>query len=351
MRIAIDCRMYSNSGIGTYIREILPYLCKNKSHDYLLIGELQKLEKFKAANVKILSVDISIFSLKEFLLFPTKEINQCDIYYSPNYNVPSGIRIPIYSSIHDVVFLDVNGLVGRVGKWIRKYSLYRAIKLSKKIFTVSKFSKKRIEHHFGDKKEIIVTYNGISKFIIDYKKKIEKSDNRKYIIYVGNIKKHKGLDVLLEAYSKARKEGFRYKLVIVGNQKNFRTTDKTTLDLINKLNEDNEVVFTGYVENEKLIEWIANSESLIQPSLYEGFGIPPLEAMALGVRPIISDIEVFKELYSKYPVTFFYSEDSEDLAKRLLEIENTSLDLINQLKNDFSYEKVANIIISEIEGI
>ena len=89
-----------------------------------------------------------------------------------------------------MVFLDVNGLVGRVGKWIRKYSLYRAIKLSKKIFTVSKFSKKRIEHHFGDKKEIIVKKLAV----INISEVIR---NNNYELYLQKIKPHNNDNLIL----------------------------------------------------------------------------------------------------------------------------------------------------------
>lgn len=83
MRIAVDCRMYSLSGIGTYIREILPYLIES-NHTFLLLGNENELSILKTyQNVEIQECNISIFSIKELFLFPVKLINSCDIFILP----------------------------------------------------------------------------------------------------------------------------------------------------------------------------------------------------------------------------------------------------------------------------
>lgn len=349
-KIAIDCRMYGNSGIGTYIREILEYLIK-EDKQYLLIGNIEKLKHFKSEKVKILECNIPPFSIKEFIFFPVKEINKYDLFYTPNYNIPGGIKIPIYSTIHDVVFLDIPELVkSKFGRFIRKYFLKRAINISQKIFTVSNFSKQRIENYFGNKKEIIVTYNGISKFILT-NEKIEKKRKVKedYLIFVGNIKKHKGLKVLLGAYQKALKLGLNKKLIIVGNSFNFKTKDDELFDYLNnKKNKD--IVFTGFISNEELLNYIYFADVLVQPSLYEGFGIPPLEALFLNTPVIISDIVVFKEIYNYLPVTFFKTGNEEDLNKKLFEIKKIKdiENLRKEILSIYSYDCVAKNIINNI---
>ncbi|MDN5305287.1 MAG: hypothetical protein PWP46_2174 [Fusobacteriaceae bacterium] len=355
MKIAIDCRMYGKSGIGTYIREILPYLIDIKNNEYILIGDYLKLRHLEAENVKIINNNTPIFSLKEFICFPSKEINKCDIFYTPNYNIPGNIKVPIYSTIHDVVFLDIDEIVGKIGKFIRKFFLKRALKKSKKVFTVSNFSKERIIYHFKPRIPVEVTYNGISKFIKEYiKDNLEKKNKNyikeDYIIYVGNIKKHKGIKILLEAYEKAKQKGYKYKLVIVGKFDNMRTKDKEVLNKIKKLISTGDIIFTGYISDQKLLDYIANAEKLVQPSLYEGFGIPPLEALALKVQPIISDIKVFKEIYSEFPVIFFKNGDSNSLYQKLMEGMGKSLDrsYIKEIESKYSYKLIANKLIYEM---
>lgn len=346
MKIAIDCRMYGLSGIGVYLREILPYILNTKNN-FLLLGEKDKLreyEKFK--NVEIFECNIPIFSIKELLFFPVKEINKCDIFYTPNYNIPSKIKIPIYLTIHDVIFLDMPELTSKFGYLVRKIYYKRAYYLSEAIFTVSNFSKTRIEHHLGKNKNIMVTYNGISKYILKNEKIIyEKKD---YIIFVGNIKKHKGLKTLLLAFEEAKKEGINSKLVIVGNQNNFKTKDKKMIELLEGT-KGNDIEFTGYVNDEKLKKLIAEAKILVQPSLYEGFGIPPLEAMALGTEVIVSDIEVFRELFSDYKVVFFSSNNYLELKELLKEnkeiVTNNLIDI-----EKYNYKNVAQKILKVLNN-
>lgn len=341
MKIAIDCRMYKSSGIGTYIREILPYLLENKNNKFLLIGFQKDLEDYKNyENVEIQICEIPIFSIKEFLMFPVKKINKYDIFYTPNYNIPGKIKIPIYSTIHDVLFLDMPELTSKLGYLIRKFFYKRAYFLSKKIFTVSNFSKERIKYHLGNKKKIIVTYNGISKYILEKDETIyEKKD---YIIYVGNIKKHKGLKNLLLAYEEGKKEGLKSKLIIVGNQENFKTKDNEVLEIL-KNSKNKDIIFTGYVDNKELKKLIAEAKVLVQPSLYEGFGIPPLEAIALKTPALVSNIEVFNELYLNLKNIYIYKDKNELKNKMMNILFECKIDIL-----EFTYKKVAKKIENSI---
>lgn len=351
MKIAIDCRTLGNSGIGVYLREILKYILKEDA-EFLLIGDIEKLKKYSSKNIKILDCKIKPFSLGEILSFPRKEINKYDSFYSPNFNIPYGLKINIFSTIHDVVFLDVDGVVSQIGRLIRKYYLSRALKVSKKIFTVSKFSKKRISYHFGKEDKIIIGYNGISSYLkesiktseIDILKKY-KLNTKGYIIYVGNIKKHKGLKTLLEATNDILDE--KLKLVIVGENKNFKTSDKKIEKILLK-NKNKNIIFTGRVLDEELKILLKNSKTLIQPSLYEGFGIPPLEALYLGVKPIISDIEVFKELYLNLPVVFFKVGDKKDLKTQIKKYEPQYQKENVKLMKEFDYKNTSKIIYDTI---
>lgn len=312
MKIAIDARYIGKSGIGTYIDGILHSFIKHyKEHSYLVItSNRQMILSF--SNVKVLYTDIQPFSLKELFCFPTKEINKCDAFFTPYINIPSGIKVPIYSTIHDVIFLDVKGLTSKVGYLIRKLYVWRAIRLSKAIFTVSEFSKGRIQYHFHTKKDIKVINNGITNKLKDYKPiNIIKKD---YFIYVGNVKQHKGIDLLLNAYKKARDKGLKSKLYIVGEYNNFRSS----ADLSELIDDKENIKFTGRVSDEELYFLVSEAKALVLPSRYEGFGLPPLESLYLGTNAIISDIPAMKEIYKDLPVTFFKSNNVEDLIKSLL---------------------------------
>ena len=347
MKAVIDCRMLGSGGIGTYLQSILPFFIK--SFECTLILYTKDVQNFDTiSNIKIIKCDIKTFSFKELLSFPKnilRQINQNDFYYSPYCNVPCGIKIPVFTTIHDIVFLDVENLASKTGTLIRKYFYQRAINKSKTVFTVSAFSAQRIRNKLKLKNTpLVITYNAVPSWFTENlsKKSIQKNDN---LLFVGNIKKHKGLHTLLEAFKILQTKGFKNKLIIVGNSENFRTQDSS---IKNEFSEIPNIEFTGKITDEKLQELYASSKLLIQPSLYEGFGMPPMEALACGTNVVISDIPVFKEIYKDFPVTFFECENAQNLAERIIiSFEKPSP---QNLPDIYSFEKTSRIIIESIKN-
>ena len=370
MRLAIDCRMSGKSGIGAYLDNMLPTLieevCCEQNGSVLLLGLPQK--KFDALAARkiagfekceTLFCKTKVFSVAETFFFPRailKKINSCDAYFSPYCNIPcrifgGGIKIPVFSTIHDIVFLDIP-LAGRLGTFLRKMFYIRAIKHSKEIFTVSNFSKGRIQEKLHCKKPITVVYSGVPLYNEEPPKEVQKTDT---IIFVGNIKAHKGLRTLIEAFSKFREEISQGaasdgkplpRLLIVGSKENFRTSDSGLEKLLKEAGSE-EINFTGFVSDEKLQNLIASARLLVQPSLYEGFGVPPLQALYSGTRAVISDIPTFKEIYKSLPVIFFKAGDADDLARKMAEayINTTPLPPVERI---YSYRSSAKAILQKI---
>lgn len=342
MKIAIDCRMIGSGGIGTYLESLLPYFLEN--NQCFLFGKQEDIKKYsKYKNTKIETCDIKTFSIKELFSFPKKLltlINECDVYYTPYCNIPNGIKIPIFSTIHDVVFLDIKNLSSKIGTIIRKMFYKRSLKKSSAVFTVSNFSEKRIKSNIKTKTPIIVTYNSVPEWFQPLEDEIQK---KSIIMFVGNIKKHKGLHILVDAFNKALNKGLKATLLIVGNASNFRSQDATIFQEIEK---NHNIKFTGKISDEELRTLYATSSLLVQPSLYEGFGMPPLEALTMGTNVILSDIPVFKEIYNNFPVTYFISEDSDDLSEKILN--NINKPKPENLPDIYSFQKTAKIILNTI---
>lgn len=348
-KIAIDCRMLGSGGIGTYLESLLPFFLID--FECLLFGNKDKIIQSlneQTNKLVIAECDIKCFSVKEFIGLPKKllqKINDCDYYYTPYCNIPNGIQIPVYSTIHDVVFLDVPGLTSKIGVFIRKYFYQRAINKSKKIFTVSNFSAERIKETLKLKdKEIIVTYNAVPQWFIE--KKSKKVVKEKSILFVGNIKKHKGLHTLLKAFEIISQKEKDLKLVIVGNKDNFRTGDDE-IPLLIKQFDQSKIEFTGRISNSELKDYYQKSTLLVQPSLYEGFGMPPLEALYSGINAVISDIPVFKEIYKDLPVLFFECENAQSLAEKILEGLKMKAPVIKE--EIYSFEKSYERLIKGIK--
>jgi len=354
MTICIDCRMIDASGIGAYLRESLPCLLQS-SNNFLLLGNSQRLQCYSSnANVKIIECAIKPFSLKELFFFPLKtarQINRADLYFSPYFNIPRSVTIPIFTTIHDIIFPDMPELTSKLGLAARMWFYRRAYKKSKKIFTVSEFSKSRIQHHLGTEKPVIVTHSAIQPMFLAYRANIKNIQKTQTIVFIGNIKKHKGLDLLLDAFSLAKKEELPHRLVVIGAKENFRTSDNTVLQKIKSLGGET-VTFTGFISDEQIMEYLSKAALLVQPSLYEGFCLPPLEALVLGTPALISNIPVLKEIYSDYPVTFFKSGDSSDLKEKLMELlfnkKTPSIVLSDDLLLKYTFNKTAEMILREL---
>jgi glycosyltransferase involved in cell wall biosynthesis len=196
----------------------------------------------------------------------------------------------------------------------------------------------------------MVTYSALQTFL---KKPIAKKEKTDTVIFIGNIKKHKGLSVLLEAFHEVCLTGLKYTLFVVGSKDNVRSQDQDMTHALQNSNNDS-INFTGFIGETDLKNLLAAASLLVQPSLYEGFGLPPLEAMSLGTRALISDIPVFKEIYAGFPVTFFRAGDAVDLKKKMVTLLNDKTSLFpvlpDHLRNKYTFKKTASIILDELTG-
>ena len=358
MRLAIDCRMYGKSGIGRFLAGVLPFLCAEGVFDsvLLLAGEspdkdLDELAGDGTKRIEKVQCGVKPFSLQELLFFPKKtlaRINSCDCYFSPYCNVPSGIRVPVYTTIHDLVFLDFPGLAGRAGVLARKFFYKYAVFRSEAVFTVSEFSRGRIQKLLSCRKPVYVACNGIPRFMDEARKKGllgGQGKKKDFVIFIGNIKAHKGLKTLMEAFAPFRaKTGAR--LVIVGSGENFRTKDKDVERMLEAGTDG--IEFTGRVSDERLVDLLSSARILVQPSLYEGFGIPPMEALFCGTRAVVSDIPAFKEVYGDFPVSFFRAGDAADLLLKMDESWHDSRP-IPPLPERYSYWKAASVLLEHLK--
>ena len=339
MKIAIDCRYLGKSGIGRVCQGILDHLDYNE-HEYFLIGNEEKLRAYSPAY--IIPNDGNPFSPKGLFSFP-KMINQfCDCIIIPNFIIPYGIKIPVYSVMHDLIFLDLPKITtkGFLDYRIKKMLLKRCMKKSVRIACVSGFTKSRCEHYFPKYAcKCYVNYIGLSEEVLNFDTSgIEKTNS---IIYVGNVKPHKGLKTLIDAFHMLPKG--MYRLKIIGEKEGFLVGMKEE-DL-----QSDDVIFTGRLSDDQLLREIASAKFLVQPSLYEGFGLPPLEALYLGTQPIISDIPVFKEVYGDLPVLFFKTEDAKDLKDVLIRAQRVSFTAISEFTQKYHYQNFAKRLISFIK--
>lgn len=350
MTIAIDCRLIGQSGIGTFIENVMHYMVERIDLEFVLIGNVDRLSAYSGkANCRIVECNYGSFTLKELICFPTKEINRCDIFFTPYFNIPMGIRVPIFSMIHDVVFFDVEGICSPIGKFVRRIFIQRALIISATIFTVSNFSRQRILRHFRTFRKIEVVPNGLSKELLSYKATHNIVKDRSGLVFLGNIKRHKGLLVLWKAYERLIKEKQDAPMLTIIGNINFRTKDSQIMETIQANKEKMRLVTNA--SNQEVYNILSNAACLISPSLYEGFGIPPLEAMSLGTPVIMSDIPVYKEIYGKFPVTFFETGNAEDLYRHLLMLPSSPISVDEQIALTYNYQNTAQLILNKLLSV
>ncbi len=339
MKLVIDLRMINVSGIGTYLKNIIPGVVVNFK-DIEVLGNFEEIQKFPwSSNIKIIEFNEKIYSFKEQFEFP-KVIPVCDVFWCPHFNVPL-FRVKakkIISTIYDVNHLAGFNKSSFLKELYAKILYKSAIKKSDTIITISEFSKSEIIKHTGvAPSKIQLIYCGVNQE--SFSNQLEELENlvlpKKYILYVGNVKPHKNLISLLKSYSILTKE-FKneYKVVIVGKKEGFITKENQILDFIYKNDLKENIFFTGYIKDNQIPTVYKNASLFVFPSLYEGFGLPILEAMCCNIPVISSDAASLKEVGGN-AVEYFSPLDYNQLASTIAKvIGNISLqnDLISKGK-------------------
>lgn len=317
MRIGFDARMIDHPGIGRYIKSLLSTMfLLDKGSEFILYGDLEKLREFKY-RAKIEQYSTPIYSWSEFLSHPFKK-NKPDIVHIPHFNVPFYDIKNLVVTIHDLIYLEIPESNPYIIKDIAvKYAISRAIKKADRVIAVSENTKKDILKHFPDaEKKISIIYEAADPIF----KKIEDKSRldqirQKYnlpkdiILFVGSLKRHKNIERLIDAYNELKRRGINYKLVIIGR---YRPREAEILEKVKTA----DTLYLEEISTEDLVVIYNLATLLVIPSLYEGFGLPVLEAMACGVPVVCSKVSSLPEVAADAAI-YFNPESIEDIANTI----------------------------------
>lgn len=256
-----------------------------------------------------------------------------DVFFTPTHYTPLFMPIPSVISIMDMSF-------ERFPEYFKAKDYYQ-LKLwtkisaiqAKKIFTISEFSKSEICKFYQlPPDRVVVTYCGFDKarFNPNLKKQTAKMTKVKekyhissnFLLFLGTLQPRKNLVRLIEAFSQLSDK--KIQLVVVGmiNEGRGGWMNETIFQVVKKLGLESRVIFTGYVPDEEVPFLMAVSRGYVLPSLYEGFGIPPIEAMASGVPVAVSAVSSLPEICGQAALYF-------DDPKNPVSIKNTLEKLIS----------------------
>lgn len=334
MRIGIDCRMFGLkfTGIGRCAFELVKHLIEKNSelenpHQIVLFFNKNEYHEFSESKyVKKVLVNAQHYSIKEQTKFLWKLYKEkLDVVHFPHFNVPLLYRKPYTVTIHDLTLSLFPG--NKMTKWYQRLAYYivirNAVKKAKKIIAVSENTKSDIIKmlHIPDKK-IEVIYNGVSeefemlKNASLFKKTLDKYNIKKeFLLYTGVWRSHKNLPRLIHAFALLKhKYNLDLQLVITGKHDPCYPEARHATKF---LGLENEVIFTGAVDEKELVHLYNAAIIYVLPSLYEGFGLPILESMKCGTPVAASNVSSIPEICGDGNAILFDPYSPEDIAEKI----------------------------------
>ncbi len=319
MRIGLDLRMAGkqHGGIGRYALELASQLLKIDylNEYYLFFNHDQQIETLKIKDnksiIKTVKTDIPHYSLKEQISLP-RILNKynLDLAHFPNFNAPLMYKRPFVVTIHDLIHHKIGGIKKtNIAHFLAyKKVMNNAAFKSKKIITVSKASKKDILNEYKiPENKISVVYEGSNlKTKVTESQKIETMKkfflNKNFFLFVGVMQRNKNLPLLCRGFEMfLKKFNHDFDLVIAGRKDPHYPEIKEQCMAIARKGR---LVFTGPLDDEDLSALYASAYAFVSASLYEGFGLPGLEAMGFGLPLAVSNIPAFNEIYEDGAIYF-----------------------------------------------
>ncbi len=331
MKIGIDCRLWNQTGVGRYTRNLVINIAElGSKNDFVLFVRAEDRAdvhaEVKKSNFKIVIVNIPWHGLDEQTQFP-KILNSenLDLMHFPYFSVPFFYYKPYVVTVHDLIVNKFNTgrastlpaplyLAKRVGYHaVMANAVYRA----KKIIVPSKTVKEDLLNTYlnVNSDKIIVTYEGGFESNLKLKTKNEKKVEGQYLLRVGNFYPHKNVEKLLTAfasfvYDSADKN---IKLVLVGKKDYFYARIEKEID---KLHIGQNVEFFENVSDAELFGLYKNAAATIVPSFMEGFSLTTVEAMSTGSPVVVSDIPVHREICRDGAI-YFNPEEVNDIKQKI----------------------------------
>lgn len=321
--VTIDMRMLGVSGIGTYLEELVPRVIALWTgarftllgHPPAIAGAIPSSER-----VGIQSLDAPIYSVHEQLALLRSIPRQTTLFWAPHYNIPLLYRGRLAVTVHDVFHL-ADGQSSALRRLYARTLFSCVCARARVVMCDSAFTASELRRLSGEPRCVAVIPLGVAPRWFGVHAHAPTSAVP-YFLALGNVKPHKNLMRLVAAFGSVAAK-LPHRLVVVGRREGLRTLDGKVEASAAALGD--RVIFTGHVGRDALEEWVAGCAALIQPSLYEGFGLPPLEAMACGRRVAVSQTSSLPEVCGAEAV-YFDPLDEGSIAEALVRVAGDSAD-------------------------
>jgi glycosyltransferase involved in cell wall biosynthesis len=307
VRIGIDARKLHDFGIGTYIRNLLRQLARMDDRtEFVVFCRPDDRETLSTLgeNFRAIPETAANYSVSEQLRIPLAlQRERVTLFHAPHYVLPPLVRCRSVVTIHDCIHLMFpQYLPNRLAFGYARTAIGLAARRATRVLTVSESSKRDILRFVDTEPDKIdVIYNAYDeRFAIDpleedvvrVRERYQLQDE--FVLYAGNVKPHKNLERLIDAFHIVRNRGLDHlKLVMIGDEISKYTALRRA---VHRHQLHKYVRFLGYLPEETLAVMYRLAGVFVFPSLYEGFGLPPLEAMASGTPVVTSNVSSLPEV-------------------------------------------------------
>ncbi|MBP9802684.1 glycosyltransferase family 4 protein [Patescibacteria group bacterium] len=332
MRIVLDLRIFGPQfgGLGRYNQKLLEQLVILDQENHYIVLLKENVPELKLpANFEIKLAPYHWYSLKEqiFLPFILKSLKP-DLVHFPHFNVPIFYFGKFIVTVHDLImtkFPSVRTSTLNKTSFVFKrlayhLTIFLAIKRAHFVIAVSKFTANDIKEYFKldniKAEKIKLIYEGLS---VEQKPGGKtRSLPEKFLLYVGNAYPHKNLEFLIKAFIAWQKNHPDFHLVLVGNKNYFyQRLENYAKD--NFVEYKDKIIFAGFVPDEELVQYYQQAKAYVFPSLYEGFGLPPLEAQSYDLPVLSSSSSCLPEILAD-SVLYFDPNSESDFKNKLDQI-------------------------------
>jgi len=319
MRIYLDARNITAkpAGVARYAMALIPELARIMPNDELcVIRHSSNKKPLEVSGVKEVSVDCpidntqNVFFGHQALQESFRKFGPPDVYHSLFHVLPAKLprSLPVVVTLHDLVWIEhadasqPTWLKARAIEFFARRAIPAALQRADHVIAVSDFTAERARA-YHDSPTTVIMHGVESRFfeptlapdpIVEFLKK----DGHRYMVAVGNSKSYKNIERLIRAWATVRKDIGPSRLCLIGDMKEL-TPVVRELGLT-----EHDVVMTGFLNDQDLRRVVGHAHVFGFPSLVEGFGLPPLEAMALGVPVILSNIEPMLTVGGEAALTF-----------------------------------------------
>jgi len=348
LKIGLDAkRAFTNhSGLGNYSRELIDSLKEYSELNLNLFTTEKNSQIFNPKNINIYTPKIKIFKnyWRQYQIGKILNKENITIYHGLSNEIPRNLSKKVKSivTIHDLIHIKYPEFYNLIDRKIYYQKSKYACKNANKIIAISQQTKEDIIKYFKiEEEKIRVIYQGCHSY---FKKADKKSSilkkygiNKPFILYVGTIEERKNLKLIIQAVKDLKEVN----LVCIGKKTNYYNK---IIKYIKKENVKNNILFPK-VDNMQDLSYIyKESKGLVNPSIYEGFGKPIVEAMYSRIPVILTDTKIFKEVGGPYSY-YFKPNNKEQLIKLINKIWNPTVDVNENIeKSRFFAEKFNNKI-------